>query len=207
MRGVRAVATAVGVFVVTAAAVADDAIALGEPFKARMAAPRGGPKGGNITSDSVEVQLKSGQKVEAIVSVTGEDRKTGVALFDPNGALLATSWAVRGGESNARNSFSNFVSFPKKNPGAGKSAKLSVGEVPATGKYTVTVYSDLAGDYTLLVRDPSKPAAARDADTIRRELKEARQRVEELERELKEKEKGEKPEEAPRPAAKVRGKG
>jgi hypothetical protein len=179
----------------------DDEIKLGDPFKARMAgtggkAGKGGPA--SVASHSVEVKLKAGQRVEAVVSVTGEDRKAGVAILDPDGKVLTTSWGLRGGEQSSprglMNSFGNLVQFPKK-AGAtvGKSAKASVGEVPVTGKYTVTVFSDLAGDFSLLVRDPSR-AASRDADAIRRELDEARKRVEELEKELREKEKGEKPE-------------
>ena len=57
-----------------------------------------------------------------------------------------------------------------------------IGEVPATATYTIKVYSDVAGDYSLMAKDLTK---VRDVDAIQKELTAAKARVEELEKELK----------------------
>ena len=138
--------------------------------------------------DSVEITLRSDQKLA--VSVTADDGKQaiGVALVDKNGDLIHSSWKpVKGPAINGNTMRSSFASGTSKH--SGPTATLTLDKVPSAGTYNLVVLSGKQCDYTVLAIDPLKKdePKARDVDAIRKELAAAEKRVEELKRELKEK--------------------
>lgn len=164
----------------------DDKVQLNEEYKGKTSdqAPAG-----RFTQkylyDSAPIELKSGQKLEVAVKAIGDTRQVAVGLFNSEGKALALSWPLKqvtglGGQVHplTKDSIGGFYPI---SPNL-KTAKLTVGEVPSSGTYTIIVYSNIEGDYTLIARDPSKK---RDHATVEKELKAARQRVEDLEKELK----------------------
>jgi RNA polymerase sigma factor (sigma-70 family) len=77
----------------------------------------------------VPITLKAGTNFSASVTVVGRNRRVGLLLKDPTGKTLGSS---------------------KMEP---RTARISIEEVNANGKYTIQVYSDLIGPYTLWVTD------------------------------------------------------
>jgi hypothetical protein len=77
----------------------------------------------------VPLTLKAGQNVSASVTVVGKLRTVGLMLKDPTGKILGSSKM----ES--------------------RTARISVEEVNANGKYMIEVFSDLIGPYTLWAAD------------------------------------------------------
>ncbi len=98
----------------------------------------------------VPVTLRAGQDVTASAGVVGARRTVGLMLKDPTGKILGSS---------------------KMEPGA---ARIKVEQVNANGKYTIELYSDLIGPYTLWVADT--------ADELDR--KELQEKISRLEKEL-----------------------
>jgi RNA polymerase sigma factor (sigma-70 family) len=78
---------------------------------------------------AVPITLKAGSNVSASVTVVGRLRTVGLMLKDPTGKILGSS---------------------KMEP---RTARISVEEVNANGRYTIEVYSDLIGPYTLWATD------------------------------------------------------
>ena len=81
----------------------------------------------------ITVSLKAGQSISISATVVGQGRKVSVALQDPTGKIIAAT---------QRNT-------------AIKTVQLTVGEVPATGKYKIAVISDQIGAYSLRATGPS----------------------------------------------------
>lgn len=136
-----------------------------------------------LTTDLLELHLKSGQRVEILVEMVGE-RDAAVAVWDQDNEPVKLSWpSPPRHPSVQRLLLSNVGDMVTYHAVAltPKTARLVIPEVPATAKYTVTVHSSKAGDYTILAKDGSKK---RDATTVRAELEAAKKRVTELEKEL-----------------------
>ena len=77
----------------------------------------------------VPLTLKAGQNVSASVRVVGWNRSVGLMLTDPTGKILGSSKMMS------------------------RTAQIHVEEVNANGKYTIEVYSDLIGPFTLWATD------------------------------------------------------
>ncbi len=168
---------------------ADESVGLNDEHKGSTMKGEITERHQKLTEDAVKINLKAGQRVELSVKVSGDDRAVGIILWDKNGTPIASNalpkkLAFGGGEIK-------LSELNKGNVGdaqhmltlSEKEARVVIGEVPGTATYTVRVYSDVGGAYTLTTKDLSK---VRDVDTIQKELEAAQQRVEELEKELKE---------------------
>jgi hypothetical protein len=141
-----------------------DEVKLGEtreaelkPDNARITRWSGNEKDKEFYSKSFPVTLKAGQSINISVTVIGKTRGVGIALEDPTGKVVSRNpnnqqdWRV-------------------------KTNHITVEEVHATGKYTITVASDLIGPFSLRVTElPSNPEG---------EIKAVEQRISQLEREL-----------------------
>ncbi len=172
----------------------DDSIAVNEEYRGKTSAEKEKNKRDQIlTSDYLPITLKAGMRLELTVKGVGEGRKVAVALWDADDQRLKTSWtpkAIRRDPGMGKIVLAKLEVTPK-NMGneyhpiafSNKTVKLLVGEIPATGTYKIAVYSDFAGDYTVLATDL---AQKRDAIAIKKELATAKRRVEELEKELME---------------------
>jgi RNA polymerase sigma factor (sigma-70 family) len=77
----------------------------------------------------VPITLKAGSNISASATVVGRNRRVGLMLKEPTGKILGSS---------------------KMDP---RTARISVEEVNANGKYTIEVFSDLIGPFTLWVGD------------------------------------------------------
>ena len=171
---------------------AEDSMGLDEESK-------GTTKKGEITErhqrlvrDAVQIDLKAGQRVELSVTANGNDQEVAIILWDTDGTAVTGS----GGIPRARfppAQLKKWSDLKQKDGRAGdaqtmvvmsrKKATVVIGEVPATGRYTIGVYSDVAVAYVLTAKDLTN---IRDVRAIEKELKAAQDRVEELEKELKE---------------------
>jgi RNA polymerase sigma factor (sigma-70 family) len=111
----------------------------------------------------VPITLKAGANVSASATVVGANRKVGLLLKDPTGKTLGSS---------------------KMDP---RTARLNVWEVNATGKYTIHVYSDLIGPYTLWVADTmdelDKKALEEQISRLEKELAVLREKLKAKEKE------------------------
>jgi hypothetical protein len=172
-----------------ASARADDSVGLDDEHKGATKADEITQRHQKLTSDAVTIDLKAGQRVELSVKVTGDGRAVGLILWDADGKAIASNappqkLAFGGGaiplaalnKGNIGDA-QHLVTLSKK------TARIVIGEAPATATYTIRVYSDVSGAYTLAAKDLSK---VRDVDTIEKELRAAKERVEELEKELRE---------------------
>jgi RNA polymerase sigma factor (sigma-70 family) len=106
----------------------------------------------------VPITLKAGANVSASVIVVGKNRTAGLMLKDPTGKILGSSMMVSG------------------------AARISVEEVNATGRYTIEVYSDRIGPYTLLTADTTdeldRKALEDKIDQLEKELAALRKQLE-----------------------------
>src|SRR5262249_38148184 len=164
---------------------ADDSIPLNEEYKGKTKAEKV-KNYQTLTSDAVAVDLKSGQRIELSVKIVGDNRGAAIILWNSDGEAVAFSAPLRAGaiggqpakltEGNLGDAQHQVVMSPK-------TARILISEVPATATYTIKVYSEVAGDYILLARDATRK---RDVATIQKELKAAKDRVADLEKELAE---------------------
>ena len=182
----RIVSLALIAFLSSATVVLCGEIKLGAEYKGSTSP--GKSKRDKGYEDSVEITLKSDQKLA--VTLTADDGKqaVGVALMDKNGDLIHASWKpVKGPTINGNTMRSSFAFGTGKH--SGPTATLALDKVPGAGTYKLVVLSGKQCDYTVLAIDPLKKdePKARDVDAIRKELEAAEKRVEELKRELKEK--------------------
>jgi hypothetical protein len=149
-----------------------------------------------LTSDAVTIDLEAGQRVELSVKVAGDSRAVGIILWDADGTPVASNAAPKklgfgGGEIKLSElTQGNIGDAQHLVTLAKKTARVVIGEAPATATYTVRVYSDVAGAYTLAAKDLSN---VRDVETIQQELRAAKERVAELEKELRDARRQDKP--------------
>jgi hypothetical protein len=175
---------------------ADDSIGLNEEHKGTTKANDLTQRHQKLTSDSVTVDLKSGQRVELSVKAIGDDRAVAIIVWDADGKPIASNalpkrLAFGGGDIKLSElTDGNIGDAQHMLTTSKKTAKIVIGEVPSSATYTIKVYSEVGGDYLLTVKDLSK---ARDVAAIEKELKAARERVDELEKELKEARRSTKP--------------
>jgi hypothetical protein len=164
----------------------DDKVSLNQEYKGttsdKLNSGKFAPK---FVYDSAPIELKSGQKLDVSVKALGDSRQVAIGVFNSDGQALALSWPCKqvvgiGGQSHPLTKTSIGGFYPIQ-PNL-KTARLTVNEMPTTGTYTIIVYSNIEGDYTLLAKDSAKK---RDFATVEKELKAARQRVEDLEKEQK----------------------
>src|SRR5579884_426418 len=167
---------------------ADDALPLNQEYKGTTKLHDHFANTKKMTSDSVTIDVKAGQRIEVSVTMFA-DRDAAVFLWNPDGVLLGYSPKEGNPKSGmfdpTTTTADTFPYFYSQSNAvrSKKSAKLVLGEAPVAGKYKIVVYSPLAGDYVLVARDLSRK---RDAATVEKELEAARQRVRDLEKELQE---------------------
>jgi hypothetical protein len=132
---------------------AQRSIPLGEKFEGELGGKPVFQGGGspNAYVAAIPVVLKAGQSVAISVTVTGKTRQIRMRFLEPTGKVIgASEWST-------------------------KSGQLNVEEVPASGKYTIVVMSDLIGPFTLLATDPTDE---------KQDAKELQDRILKLEAEL-----------------------
>jgi hypothetical protein len=108
------------------------------------------------------IELEAGDPVSLSVTVTGSGRRVALALQDPAGDFIAVT--------------------PTKEFGV-KTAKLSVEEVNATGRYTVYVISDRIGNFTLYARKPQQQSRDDDKE-LEKKIAAAEKELEAMKKEL-----------------------
>jgi hypothetical protein len=103
------------------------------------------------------LSLKAGSNVSASVTVVGQHRSVGLMLKDPTGKILGSSQMLS------------------------RTARIRVEEVNANGTYTIEVYSDLIGPFTLWATDTTdeldKKMLEEKIDRLEKELAELRQKL------------------------------
>ena len=137
---------------------AEDSIDLDEEHKGttKDVTRRGEPK---LTSDHVAIDLKAGQRIELSVKVLGDGRGAAILLWNSDGVPIASSAPPL--EMRFGGRAIPLSSINKDNIGdaqhlvimSKKTARVVIGEVPATGTYRIGVYSELTGAYTVVAKD------------------------------------------------------
>lgn len=164
-----------GLLVLPSFSMADDVIELGKEFKGEIKGPSRMVINGGSTSLSyvakVKVKLKAEQDLTITVAVTGDGRLAAVRLLDPDLKTVASSTGA--------NIAPNYFEFPHANP-----AKLAVKEVSATSEYTIEVFSDRVGVFTLLAK--TSQTEKLDEKGIDEKIKKIDEEIERLKREREE---------------------
>jgi RNA polymerase sigma factor (sigma-70 family) len=109
----------------------------------------------------VPITLKAGSNISASATVVGRRRAVGLMLKDPTGKILGSS---------------------KMDP---RTAQIRVEEVNANGKYTIEVYSDLIGPFTLWAADTTDEL---DKKMLEEKINQLEKELAELRKKLKAKE-------------------
>lgn len=163
----------------------DETIELNEEYKGKTVAEKV-KRYQVLTSESVFVNLRAGQKLEITAKMFGDNRGGSIVVWDSDNQPVYFSsapFAAAGGGGRAENVRANNIGDAQHQVVmTPRTARIQINEMSGTGKYKITVYSHTAGAYTLLVREAGKK---RDVATVEKELKAAKRLVEDLEDELK----------------------
>ena len=130
----------------------------------------------SVYTASIPVTLKAGQAISITATVTGKDRIVGIQVFDPTQQRIGVPKPL------------GIVRFgaDSETLASVKTHTLSLEEVNASGKYTIVVFSDKIGPYTLkAANDSEEEEATEDRETLEQQLKDAKKKVEQLEAKLK----------------------
>jgi hypothetical protein len=136
---------------------------LGVPYTGEISGEKFKVPGTNIMRyrTFIPIALKAGQEISATVTVPGKERLVGLHLLDPMRKPIS-----------------------KYDP-AEKSVKLPSTEVSAKGVYTIVVYSDALGPFTLTAasrnaEDEEEKALVEKAKRLRKELDEVEAKLKAL---------------------------
>ncbi|HEX3148397.1 MAG TPA: hypothetical protein VHR66_09960 [Gemmataceae bacterium] len=134
---------------------------LGFPYTGEITGDKAKVPGTNIMryKAMIPISLNAGQEIAATVTVPGKERLVGMHLLDPMKKPIS-----------------------KYDP-AEKSAKLPGTEVSAKGVYTIVVYSDALGPFTLTAN--SRNAAEEEEKALVEKAKQLRKELDEVEAKLK----------------------
>jgi hypothetical protein len=135
----------------------------------------GGQEG--VYATSIPITLKAGQAISITASVTGNERIVGIQVFDPTQQRI--------GVPKPRGGIQRFGAAPEALASV-KSHTLSIEEVNAGGRYTIVVFSDKIGPFTLkATSDSEEEEHMDDRETLEKQLRDAKKKVEQLEAKLK----------------------
>jgi len=168
----------------------DDEITLNEEYKGKTVLDKSiGGLMQPIAVGSALLELESAeQKLEVLVKAPGDLRRVAVAVFDADGAMVAASWQVIIGFPRPTKASVGSSTYVQLSP---KIAKIAINELPGSGTYTICVYSNTSGDYSLLVKGGKTAVMTKDAvkkrdvATIQKDITATKQKLEQLEKELK----------------------
>jgi hypothetical protein len=115
-----------------------------------------------VYTSSIPIKLKAGQEISLTATVVGKLRKVGIQLIDPTGKVLTDD---------------NYYARIEE-----KTSTLTIEEVSTEGTYSIVVFSDATGPFTLRAESDSEEE---DIKSLEKKINSLKKQTEELEAKLK----------------------